>query len=111
MLTKDTFKRLVISIANRGRSESKEIDGIRYRAYRVSEITLILASFKDKWTPEGITFTLFDSDFFLSPDGSVVITDTDDPESDMFELTDKELLAVVASFLKWRLNVVVKLKV
>lgn len=110
MISKETFKRLVLALAEHGVSETKNINGVSYRAYKVSELTLILAKFKEKWTPEGISFELFGYEFFITPDGSISITDNED-DSDIFSLNDEELLAVVTSFLKWRLSVVDKLHV
>lgn len=111
MITKETFKKLVLALAEHGIVESRVIDDVQYKAYKVSELTLILSQFKEKWTPEGISFELFGNDFFISPDGSIAISDSDDQDAEVFSLNDNELMAVVTSFLKWRLSVISRLKV
>ena len=111
MITKETFKKLVLALAKHGFVESRVIDSVEYKAYKVSELTLILSQFKDKWTPEGVSFALFGQDVFISPDGNISVSDADDTDADVFSLKDEELMAVVASFLKWRLSVIERLKV
>lgn len=111
MITKETFKKLVLALVAHGSNETRLIDGIKYKAYRISEITLILVQFKDKWTPEGISFELFGDSFFIEPNGTISITNEINTYDEVYELQDYELMAVVASFLKWRLSVITQLKV
>lgn len=111
MITKDTFKKLVLALAEHGISESKVIDSIEYKAYKSGELTLILSKVGTRWTPEGIQFELLGSEFFITSDGSVTISEDEDDDADVYLLNDTELIAVVASFLKWRLSVLNRLKV
>lgn len=113
MLTKDTFKNLVIAIRDHGNYDEREIDGELYRVYVVNDLQLVLVRFKNAWKPEGVSFTLFNNSFFIAPGGNITITeDEDDPtagESDIYSLSDEELISVVSSFIKWRLSVMMKL--
>lgn len=111
MLARETFKKLVVIMSKLGSLESKNIDGVEYRAYHLSELTLVLARFGRGWTPEGLMFEMLGSEMFLTPDGNVSVTDDEDPENGVYDLQDAELLGLVSSFLKWRLNVIMRLKV
>lgn len=113
MLTKETFKRLVIAIRDHGEFETREIGGTVYRVYEISELSLVLSKFKNAWKPEGVSLKLFDVDFFISPDGSITIVseDDDDRDAEVYSLTDAELLSVVGSFVNWRLSVMNKLDI
>lgn len=115
MLTKETFKNLVIAIRNNGDYDERVIDGERYRVYIVNDLQLILSKFKNAWKPEGVSFTLFANSFFIAPSGNITITeDEDNPDmenSDIYSLSDEELISVVSSFINWRLSVLIKLKI
>lgn len=110
MITKETFKKIVLAIAEHGMPESRVIDNTEYKAYKINELTLILSKHGNKWAPEGISFELFAKDFFISPDGSITVSDRSGQDLELFALKDFEIVAVVASFLKWRLSVITKLK-
>lgn len=114
MLTKDTFKQLVIAIRDHGEYETRIINGMSYRVYEISELSLILSKFRSAWKPEGVSLTLFDVDFFLSPNGSITLMpdeDDDTDDVDIMSLSDKELISVVGSFVRWRLSVMKNLDV
>lgn len=113
MLTKETFKRLVIAIRDHGEFDTREIDGTIYRVYEISELSLILSKFKNAWKPEGVSLALFGMDFFIAPDGSITITDENEESknSEIYSLSDAELLSVIGSFINWRLSVMNKLDI
>lgn len=115
MLTKDTFKNLVIAIRDNGDYEERKIDNELYRVYVVNDLQLILSKFKNAWKPEGVSFNLFNNSFFIAPSGSITIAEDDesqnDENSDIYSLSDEELISVVSSFINWRLSVLMKLKI
>lgn len=113
MLTKETFKNLVIAIRDNGNYEEREIGDELYRVYVVNDLQLILSKFKNAWKPEGVSFTLFNNSFFIAPNGNITISEDDesDEDSDIYSLSDEELVSVVSSFINWRLSVLMKLKI
>lgn len=112
MITKETFIDLVTTIRDNGTVSDFQRDGIAYRSYEVSELTLVISRAKNSWIPEGISFQLFGEDFFVTPDGNITLSDTDDEEvPEFYTLQDSTLIAIVSSFLKWRLNVLKKAQV
>ena len=113
MLTKETFKNLVIAIRDNGNYEEREIGDELYRGYVVNDLQLILSKFKNAWKPEGVSFTLFNNSFFIAPNGNITISQDDesDEDSDIYSLSDEELVSVVSSFINWRLSVLIKLKI
>lgn len=113
MLTKETFKNLVIAIRDNGNYEEREIGDELYRVYVVNDLQLILSKFKNAWKPEGVSFTLFNNSFFIAPNGNITISEDDesDEDSDIYSLSDEELVSVVSSFINWRLSVLIKLKI
>jgi len=113
MLTKETFKRLVIAIRDHGEFDTRDIGGTTYRVYEISELSLILSKFKNAWKPEGVSLSLFGLDFFIAPDGSITISSDEDENknSEVYALSDAELISVVGSFVNWRLSVMNKLDI
>lgn len=113
MLTKETFKNLVIAIRDNGSYDEREIDGELYRVYIANDLQLVLSKFKNAWKPEGVSFTLFNNSFFIESSGNITIYENDesDEESDIYSLTDEELVSVITSFINWRLSVLIKLKI
>ena len=113
MLTNETFKNLVIAIRDNGNYEEREIGDELYRVYVVNDLQLILSKFKNAWKPEGVSFTLFNNSFFIAPNGNITISEDDesDEDSDIYSLSDEELVPVVSSFINWRLSVLMKLKI
>lgn len=113
MLTKETFKNLVIAVRDNGNYEEREIGDELYRVYVVNDLQLILSKFKNAWKPEGVSFTLFNNSFFIAPNGNITISEDDesDEDSDIYSLSDEELVSVVSSFINWRLSVLMKLKI
>lgn len=112
MITRETFKQLAVAIRNNGDISDQLIDGEPYRICQVSELSLILSRYKTGWLPEGITFELFGSEFFITPDGNVsLVEDSDKDNENIYTLSEKTILSAVSSFLKWRLTVLEKTKV
>lgn len=111
MLDKETFKSLALAIRDNGDVDDREINGSVFKVCEISELTLVLSRHKAGWEPEGITFELFGSEFFLTPDGSISIVDEDDDNEAIYSLSDKSLLVAVSSFLSWRLKILEKMLV
>lgn len=112
MIARETFIELVKIIRDQGEVEYFTNDGIHYRNYTISELSLVISRVQDSWIPEGITFELFGTQFFLTPDGNITAADNEAGQTpDFYALTDQALLAIVASFLTWRLKVLKQLNV
>lgn len=112
MITKDTFRRLVIAIRDKGEVDDRKINGSLYKVCEISEMTLILSKHERGWAPEGITFELFGAEFFLTTDGSISIIENENEDNEeIYSLDDQALVSVVSSFLKWRVTILEKLDV
>lgn len=103
-VTKELFKRTVMSIIDHGEKQTRVVNDEKFMLYRMSEMKVLLSHHGNRWSPNGISFSLMGNEFFISPDGSVDITEGGSSD-EIFSLDDDELLEVLASFLRWRLKV------
>lgn len=90
--------------------ESTTSDGV-FRLYSLSELTLVSKQTNNTWEPDGITFELFGTEFFLMPDGSISVADEEMGQDSVYALTDGNLNKAVFDFLQWRVSVLEKLHI
>ena len=90
--------------------ESTTSDGV-FRLYSLSELTLVSKQVNNTWESHGITFELFGNEFFLTPDGSISVTDEEMGQDSVYALTDGNLNKAVFDFLQWRVSVLEKLHI
>jgi hypothetical protein len=110
MLTRETFTRLVEVVRRKGESEDKTVRGRQFRVVTISEFTVIFERLEKGWRTDGITFELFSAEFFITPDGSISITN-DEERDELYSVSDRTLVSVVGSFLNWRLGVLEKISI
>jgi len=111
MIEQSSFNNLASVLQNIGEKTEKNFGVSQFVMHEISELTLILSKVREEWIPDGISFELFGSDFFLMPDGTVTITEKVPNQDDKVYTINESLIPVISSFLLWRIKVLEKMSV
>lgn len=98
-----------MAIKSQGTAEDRTTPDGTFRLCEISELSLILTQMPGGWAPDGISFELLGSEFFLGADGTIALPEGED--GPVRTLSEGPLLQVVASFLQWRVGVLEKLAI
>lgn len=107
----EIFEQLSKRLQDFGDTQTVSVEGEDFRIYQLSELSLQLELQSGREVPSGISFEVFDDEMFLTPDGSISVTDETQDEVSVYSLTDQNTIKAIYVFLKWRLTAIVNLKI
>lgn len=105
----EVFKRLGRKIQELGEAQNVSLENERFRVYQLSELSLQSEISLGIETLSGISFEVFNEEMFLTPDGSISVSDDSQAELEVYSLKDEDTLHAIYIFLRWRLNTIQKL--
>lgn len=101
-LRQKIFESFVQLLATDGDIEEISIEKHAFRRIESNELSLVQEYVNDDWVSNGIGFSLFGLDLFLSSDGNVSFAVD---ENEVYSISDETMLKNITEFLGWRLNV------